>query len=140
MTNFDQNTPESIMNYSIPKAWLKDAADSRMSTGLKLAPDTVDIKLLKDFYKVDEPVEPEPIIRPEGIDHSKVIPESIQRLRPVITSYLNDDGQSFEDIFERYEKDDDITDVPNWHVYLEQLLREIKPSATEVIINHDIRV
>jgi len=53
MTNFDQNTPESIMNYSIPKAWLKDAADSRMSTGLKLAPDTVDIKLLKDFYKVN---------------------------------------------------------------------------------------
>jgi len=136
MSNFDKFTPESIMSYSIPKAWLEDAANY----GLKLTPAAVDIKLLKDFYKVDEPVEPEPIIRPEGIDHSKVIPELIQRLRPVITSYLNDDGQSFEDIFERYEKDDDITDVPNWHVYLEQLLREIKPSATEVIINHDIRV
>ena len=136
MSNFDKFTSESIMSYSIPKAWLEDAADY----GLKLTPAAVDIKLLKDFYKVDEPVEPEPIIRPEGIDHSKVIPESIQRLRPVITSYLNDDGQSFEDIFERYEKDEDIIDVPNWHVKLEQLLREIKPSATEVIINHDIRV
>jgi hypothetical protein len=47
---------------------------------------------LKEFYKVDEHVEPEPEVVLKEVDQALMIPKPIEALRSVITSYLNDDG------------------------------------------------
>ena len=58
---------------------------------------------MKEFYKEFSDVDP-----------ALLIPKPIEALRPVITSYLNDDGEDFDDILTRYEMKDEVTCVANW--------------------------
>ena len=69
---------------------------------------------MKEFYKVDEHVEPAPNVVLEEVDQALLIPKPIEALRSFITSYLNDDGEDFEDILTRCEKKDEVTRVANW--------------------------